>query len=463
MAEQALAEHLALLARSGLMTHVAQLDPPVTAATMARFRADASAQSSNVMALSPGEFALCLAPNVRALASTVPHRLHPIGEHPLLNAALTPAQGDDVPEAQTAHTRVQGARLPVERPMDDAAAPPLAPPAGPSRRILPSALPASDAPSHAVPEHPLPAERSTAFAFTALSDPVQAEPPRLASGGPLSDAAQARLPREVQSLRTAQEALVTQMEGLAKHLGQVETAVERAREDTLRSVEETLSSQLRENLGTLKRDLVTQIQDTMSRFDQRAPAQREELAKAYATQSNEAKAAHTALQEQVAAALQAAEHAQRQRLDSLTQDLQSYGIARAEDEARVSEGFATLRLGLRAMNDRLADLSARMALPSDSVVSAPHRMSAQMQAPAKGTAGALPVLSSTTVPPMTRRISVVPPSHGDAADAGTVSEAPSPTATLRTALRSLLAELSEKDPLEIAHDTEEKPTATRTG
>ncbi|MEM1430274.1 MAG: hypothetical protein AAGG09_12530, partial [Pseudomonadota bacterium] len=80
MTGRALSDHLALLARSGLMTHVAELEPPVTAESMEQFRADAAAQASNVMALSSGTFAVCLAPSARTLASRVPHRLRPIEE-----------------------------------------------------------------------------------------------------------------------------------------------------------------------------------------------------------------------------------------------------------------------------------------------------------------------------------------------------------------------------------------------
>ena len=75
----AVSDHLALMARSGLMTHEVELAPPVTAEAVARFRAGAAAQATNVMAVGPGRFALCLPPGIRTLDVDVSHRIRPIG------------------------------------------------------------------------------------------------------------------------------------------------------------------------------------------------------------------------------------------------------------------------------------------------------------------------------------------------------------------------------------------------
>lgn len=63
------------MARAGVLTHEAHLDPPVTAAVMDRFRRDAAAQARNVMALGPGRFAICLPGGRKWIDSDVPHRL----------------------------------------------------------------------------------------------------------------------------------------------------------------------------------------------------------------------------------------------------------------------------------------------------------------------------------------------------------------------------------------------------
>jgi len=80
MDDGAAAQHIALLARTGLMTHVALLEAPVTAEAVRRFREEAAAQATNVMAVGAGRFALCLPQGRREIATGVPHRLHAIGQ-----------------------------------------------------------------------------------------------------------------------------------------------------------------------------------------------------------------------------------------------------------------------------------------------------------------------------------------------------------------------------------------------
>jgi hypothetical protein len=58
-----------------------------------------------------------------------------------------------------------------------------------------------------------------------------------------------------------------------------------------------------------------------------------------------------------------AEAEREARAKAMAEEVRAVGLHLSETDARVSEGFATLRLGLRALNDRLAELGAGTAPP----------------------------------------------------------------------------------------------------
>ena len=163
------ADHLALMARAGLMTHVAELSPPVTAEAMARFRSDAAKQASNVMALASGRFALCLPPGRREIATTVAHRLRPIddaGRNPAPDAEAAAGAAATPRRILPPGLRPRGAEAPV----------------GTSETARAATVPHEAAPPRrggTLPAEPAPAE------------PEQAEPappgPQAASGPPRPD------------------------------------------------------------------------------------------------------------------------------------------------------------------------------------------------------------------------------------------------------------------------------------
>lgn len=119
-------------------------------------------------------------------------------------------------------------------------------------------------------------------------------------------------------------------------------------------------------------------------------------------------------------ALTTAEDGRAARRQALKDAVQGLALAQAEQEAHTSEGFATLRLGLRAMNDRLTDMAARISsLPANQALPEPD-----------GAPGAAPVTYLHPEPS-----GAADPSVSQAEDAREVR--------LRAALGALLDELGQ--------------------
>jgi DNA anti-recombination protein RmuC len=86
------------------------------------------------------------------------------------------------------------------------------------------------------------------------------------------------------------------------------------------------------------------------------------------------------------------------RAEAMAQDIQSVALGLSETDARLSEGFATLRLGLRALNDRVAELSAGAAsVPPDepAPAEAPADVTVLHPAPGDREGESLPQLRAT--------------------------------------------------------------------
>jgi hypothetical protein len=300
----ALADQLALMARSGLMTHVVELAPPVTAETVARFRARAAAQAGNVMAVGAGRFALCLPRGARALELDMPHRIWPIG-----------ADG----RAPDRTPRDKGPKpLPAPTPGDAAGAP--------------EAMDAASAPEAMVAAL---AEGQVALAgrIDALGGAIAAAAERLSEGRAASQGAEAL---------------------------------------------DSLADRVAARLAARQGDADARLEAHLAEVAERLAAQQEQTAARLAAQQERA-AGRLGGQIDIAQSAQAEALSEMMlRLDGLDARLDGLAADRparaAPSEARIAaleealhghaaetgEALATLRLGLRAVNDRLDALPARL-------------------------------------------------------------------------------------------------------
>ncbi|MEL6204346.1 MAG: hypothetical protein AAFR47_03415 [Pseudomonadota bacterium] len=298
MAGNAVQDHLALMARSGLMTHVAQIEAPVTAEAVARFRAEAAGQATNVMALAAGRFALCLAPGMRGLRSSVPHQLWPIGQESQEDAP--PAKPRPAPPPQQAKPEA-----------------PAAPsPAGPD--------PAGEA---------IAAVAEGQVQFAQMLDTLTAR----------IEAAEARG-------RAAEASLMQAMGGVSTDLDARLHALTGEMQSRLQAVATQLETAARGAEGGLDR-LTATLESALSAQDGRHRARLEALETRLADGQEAARAASDAVWQGIGSALQALE-------------------VRAEEEAvRTSEALTALRVNMRALSERVAELPLRLA-PDGAVSSA---------------------------------------------------------------------------------------------
>ncbi len=339
-------DHLAVMAGAGLMTHVAEIAPPVTAEAMARFRADAARQASNVMALASGRFALCLPPGRRELETRVAHKLLPIGAGgggSTRNVAaeegagaprriLPPSlRGRSAPPAAAA---AGGAGSPADatRTRPGPAAPshgsaaglggPL-PGASPTGRVAPSGLGAPPPPEPAPNRAPGPAADPAAdlAADLALGRPATAPAPAVAQNRDPTERKDARAEGGAMPHR-AHDATGDRVETShdLPHRADPETAFGSAMETALAAVEARLSETIAASLAATEARLLE--------------------------------------------GMEAAHGAQADALGDLRRAVDGVGHAQADDTARLGEAFATLRLGLRAVNDQLARLEAPPTAPA---------------------------------------------------------------------------------------------------
>ncbi len=281
----AVSDHLALMARSGLMTHVVALAPPVTAEAVARFRAGAAAQATNIMAVGPGRFALCLPPRTRTLDLDVPHRIRPIG---------------------------QDGGAPGRAPQATAPEPPIAPPIASAQAPAPAPVPA------------MPGRDTTG------PDPM------------------------VAALAEGQIALAGRIDALG---AQIETAASRMADERAASEAPALAERL---AGGLAERIAGQIG---AREAQRADRLGRQIDAAQASQAETLSEVMLRL-DGLDARLDGLA-ADRRRREERPDGRLDERIAALEDvlqdhAAETGEALATLRLGLRAVNDRLDALPARL-------------------------------------------------------------------------------------------------------
>ncbi|MEM0934813.1 MAG: hypothetical protein AAGJ91_02785 [Pseudomonadota bacterium] len=399
MAGHAVADHLTLMARSGLMTHVADLEPPVTAAAMARFRAEAGMQASNVMALSPGQFALCLPAGLDTLATRVPHRLRPIEDYP---TAPPPTRQDGGSEALPARRILPpGLRQDDPAPAQHAGRPASKPPT--PAPILDLARP----PATAVGRAPDPlSEGQVTTVLEALSERHIALAASVDRVGTQLDV---WAERHAADLRETARTVLATVEGWEARLG-----------DGLASLPDEIAERLshahRAALDALAAELRRAAEDDAAR-----------TAAGEAARAKEGAAAATALEERIVEAMSVLDTAQRTGIDELRAEIGALSLARAEDEARLAEGFAAMRLGLRALNDRMTELSAQVS---------------ERRSPPETPPETAPVTTDEAVP-----IPLRPPAapRQDGGMQATAGERPeNASAQLRAALSAVLAELDAR-------------------
>ena len=277
----AVSDHLALMARSGLMTHVVELAPPVTAEAVARFRAGAAAQATNIMAVGPGRFALCLPPGMRTLDVDVPHRIRAIG---------------------------QDGGAPGRAPQSTAPEPPIAP------AIAPSIAPA---------EAPAPA-------------PVPAMPGSDTTGpDPM-----------VAALAEGQIALAGRIDALG---AQIETAAARMSAERAATEAPALADRIAGQVGTQE----AQRADRLGRQLEAANASQAETLSEVMLRLDGLDARLDGLAADRRRRAERPDERPDERIAALEDVLQDHA-------AETGEALATLRLGLRAVNDRLDALPGRL-------------------------------------------------------------------------------------------------------
>jgi hypothetical protein len=340
-------DHLALMARSGLMTHVAELAPPVTAASMARFRAEAAAQASNVMALASGRFALCLPSGRREIRTTVAHRLFPLPAHPADNGGLRAPASEGRPRRIPPPSERRGKADAVGR-ADPAgavpAAPALAKRAGDDAERAPPGQRPQGAEDVAAREAEDPAT---------AADATGAMAQRGEGGAGGIGAAQPTLA----ALARGQTALADGLTRLAGFIDSAETRAEAASTARERTLDE----------------LAARMEAAAARVE--AGAEHRARAAAGGHLGNAVGRALTEAEGRLAGAvastearladgIEAAHGAQADAIVDLRRALDGMSATQAEAAARQDEALAALRLGLRALNDRLAGLEAEGPLPA---------------------------------------------------------------------------------------------------
>ena len=428
-------DHLAVMARAGLMTHVAELAPPVTAEAMTRFRADAARQASNVMALASGRFALCLPPGRREVTSTIAHRLLPIGAaqdaadraegapavHGTPRRILPPSlrgQGAPRPAADTGDGAGAGAALlPAAAAPATAAAPTaLAAPvsgerrrdadpaaaltrAGGSRRGQRDDWPGEPAGSGPDAGRPAATEQGpTAMEAAPLPAPAETapDPSALARGQVALAEGLSRLAQFIEAAeRRASETAAAQERALTDLAERIEAAAGRSAEGSWSapansasanpasanpasappasanpasgepaSAEDVSSRSQANGLANGTAEGPTPAAPHSPATGDRAQPGAEAASIAEALAGAEARItgvlveALGGVEARLSEGVEASHGAQVEGIAEVRCAVEAVSAAQADDSARLSEALATLRLGLRAVNDRLAALEA---------------------------------------------------------------------------------------------------------
>ncbi|RDC74429.1 hypothetical protein DLJ49_03830 [Rhodovulum sp. 12E13] len=396
-------DHLAVMARAGLMSHVAELAPPVTAEAMARFRADAARQASNVMALASGRFALCLPPGRREVTSVIAHRLLPIGaaKDAAGSAEAAPAAHGTPRRILPPSLRGQTAPAPAtgagERPppgpaaadqRGDAAHAAALPGAGASQMGQHDDRPGAPAGGGPAAGLPAAAERGatpTGAAPRPAPEEAAPDPATLARGQAALAEGLSRLAQVVEAAeRRASETAAAQERALTELAERIEAATERSAEASP-SAHATPATANPVSAGPAT------AEDAPRSAQAQGPAEGPALAapqipasvdrpKPGAEVGTQAGAVGGAVGGALAGAearitgalvealggvearlsegMEASHGAQVEAMAEMRRAIEAVSAAQADDSARLSEALATLRLGLRAVNDRLAALEA---------------------------------------------------------------------------------------------------------
>jgi hypothetical protein len=376
------------MARAGLMTHVAELAPPVTAETMTRFRADAARQASNVMALASGRFALCLPPGRREVTSVIAHRLLPIGatQDAADHAEAGPAAHGTPRRILPPSLRVQSVPPPAAGTGDEAALRPAAAPAVQVAAEQQRHADAAGAPTRAgaslrgrgddAPDEP--AGSNPAAAPQPSPEVGAPDPAALARGQVALAEGLSRLAQFVEAAeRRASETAAAQERALTDLAERIEAAADRSAEapwsaradlttDTPESAEPACAEDVSgrsQGFGSAEQP-VRATPHSPATGDRAAPVAETgsiagALAGAEARITGVLVEALGGVEARLSEGMEASHGAQVEGIAEMRRAVEAVSAAQADDSARLSEALATLRLGLRAVNDRLAALETR--------------------------------------------------------------------------------------------------------
>jgi hypothetical protein len=158
------------------------------------------------------------------------------------------------------------------------------------------------------------------------------------------------MPGDTPSVSALAEGQLALAEGLGR-LAEIIDASERRAKGTARTQAEALDR------------LAERIEAQTSRLEHRPDRGGTALGAALQAHDERAQDQVAALETRLSESVDAAHAAQAEAIAQIHGELRTLSAAQAEDAARITEGLATLRLGLRAVNDRLADLAGAGPAP----------------------------------------------------------------------------------------------------